>query len=88
MLYPLFSYDDGTEVTASKPDENGKIFIYVEKFDNELDGFINATIAIPNASVVSSTGYSQKELDEMVSEYSKIQEDIISYIMDKVKKSA
>ena len=33
MLYPIFSFEDGTEVTASKPDVNGKIFLYIEKFD-------------------------------------------------------
>jgi len=88
MLYPLFTYEDGTEVTASKPDANGNICLYVEKFDMDKDAFINATIILPNATVKSSSGYSKEELDEMLSEYSELREDIIGYIMDKVKKSA
>ncbi|MCR4717243.1 MAG: hypothetical protein K5656_08685 [Lachnospiraceae bacterium] len=84
MLYPIFSYEDGTEVTASKPDDDGNISVYIEKFDNEKDSFINATVILPNSTVKSSVGYSEKELDAMVCEYSKIQDNIIRYVMDKV----
>ena len=88
MLYPLFTYKDGTEVTASKPDENGNVSIYIERFDADKDAFINATIVLPNARVKSSSGYDEKELNEMLSDFSEIQEDIIGYIIEKVKKSA
>ncbi len=88
MLYPLFTYNDGTEVTASKPDENGNISVYIERFDVNRDAFINATIILPNATIKSSSGYDEKELDELLREYSEIQEDIIGYVMEKVKKSA
>ena len=88
MLYPIFTYNDGTEVTASKPDANGSVLLYVEKFDIQKDEFINATIMIPNASIVSSSGYDKKELEQMLSEYSRIQEDIIGYVRDKERRSA
>ena len=88
MLYPIFTYEDGTEVTASKPDACGNVFLYVEKFDVDRDAFINATIKLPNATIQSSSGYNKAELDEMLREYSELQEDIIGYVMDKVKKSA
>ena len=88
MLYPIFSYDDGTEVTASKPDENGKVLLYVEKFDVSKDEFINATFVLPNMEIKNSYGYNESELDDMVKKYSEIQEDIISYVTEKVKRSA
>lgn len=88
MLFPVFSYDDGTEVTASKPDNNGNILLYVEKFDVMKDEFVNATFILPTARVKSSYGYSEKELTDMSQRYLEIQNDIIEYIMEKVKKSA
>ncbi|MBQ8995722.1 MAG: hypothetical protein IJ091_07890 [Oscillospiraceae bacterium] len=88
MLYPIFTYEDGTEVTASKPDKDGRVSLYIEKFDIEKDEFINATIQLPNPTVLSSFGYSNQELDDMLDEYNRIQEDIIDYVIDKVKKSA
>lgn len=88
MRYPIFSYDDGTEVTASKPDNNGNIMLYIEKFDRESDEFINATVVLPDLSIVSVNGYERKELDELLEEYSEVKEDIIDYVMEKVKKSA
>ena len=88
MRYPIFSYDDGTEVTASKPDENGNILLYIEKFDRESDGFINATVRLSDLTIVSVNGYDSKELDELIEEYSEVKEDIIDYVMEKVRKSA
>lgn len=88
MLYPIFSFEDGTEVTASKPDVNGKIFLYIEKFDINKDMFINATIELPGAYLKSSNGYTKDELDNMIKEYAIIQNDIISFIMEKEKKDA
>ena len=88
MRYPIFSYDDGTEVTASKPDENGNILLYIEKFDRESDGFINATVRLPDLTIVSVNGYDSNELDELIEEYSEVKEDIIDYVMEKVRKSA
>ena len=67
MLYPLFTYEDGTEVTASKPDEKGNVSIYIERFDVKKDAFINATIVLPGATVKSSSGYDEKELQEFAS---------------------
>ena len=88
MRYPIFSYDDGTEVTASKPDDNGNILLYIERFDSESDSFINATIMLPELSILSVNGYDSKELNELIEEYSEVKEDIIDYVMEKVKKSA
>jgi hypothetical protein len=88
MRYPVFSYDDGTEVTASKPDARGNIMLYIEKFDRDSDSFINATVSLPNLSIVSSNGYDKKDLEEMLEEYAEVKEDIIDYVMEKVKKSA
>lgn len=88
MFYPIFTYEDGTEVTASKPDEHGNVDLYVEKFDKEKDTFIHATFVLPNATVKSSSGYDERELNDMLSKYSEIQDDIIGYVMDKVKVSA
>ncbi len=88
MLYPIFTYEDGTEVTASKPDNDGKVLLYVEKFDTQKDQFINATIILPDDVVKSSTGYSDKELQEMLDEYAEIKDDIIGYVKEKVTKIA
>lgn len=88
MLYPIFSYDDGTEVTASKPDENGEILLYVEKFDVSRDEFINATFVLPGVEVKTSQGYSMQELKDMARRYADIQDDIVEYVKERVKKSA
>lgn len=88
MVYPIFSYDDGTEVTASKPDISGNVFLYVEKFDEEKDSFVNATFIIPNARIDSYFGYSEEEVNEMLRQYSEVQDDIVDYVKEKVRESA
>lgn len=88
MLYPVFSFDDGTEITASKPDENNKILLYVEKFDESKDEFINATFILPGMKLQSSYGYDEQALEEIIRKYSVIQEDIISYVNEKGRRSA
>lgn len=88
MRYPIFSHDDGTEVTASKPDINGKISLYVEKFDEEKDAFINVTFLLPEVVVISNNGYSETEVEEMKNDYLEIKEDIISYVKEKMGESA
>lgn len=88
MLYPIFSFEDGTEVTASKPDVDGKVSLYIEKFDINKDMFINATIELPGAYLISSNGYTKDELDDMIKEYAKVQGDIIAFVMEKEKKDA
>ena len=88
MLYPVFTYEDGTEVTASKPDNNGKVLLYIEKFDAAKDQFINATIILPDDVIKSSTGYTDKELNEMLKDYAEIKDDIIGYVKEKVTKIA
>lgn len=88
MLYPIFSYDDGTEVTASKPDLNGNIKLYIEKFDTEKDMFINATFFLPGVTIVSFNGYSEDEINVMIKEYKEIQDDVINYVKELEKKSA
>jgi hypothetical protein len=87
MLYPIISYEDGTEVTASKPDNSGRITVYTEKFDAEKDDFIFAEIIIPDITVKSCKGYNEKELNNLLKEYSEIKDDIIEYVMDRVKQS-
>ena len=84
MMYPVFSYDDGTEVTASSPEKDGSIILYVEHFDAQRDEFINATFRLPGVVLISSNGYSEKELDAMSREYKAVQDDIMNYVMDKV----
>lgn len=86
MVYPIFSFEDGTEVTASKPDVNGKVSLYIEKFDINMDMFINATIELPGAYLKSSNGYTNDELDDMIKEYAKIQSDIIAFVIEKERK--
>ncbi len=88
MLYPIFSYSDGTEVTASRPDEDGNVDIYVERFDKNRDAFNYARIRIPNPVLVSSKGYTEADITMMLERYSAIQEDIIDYVTDKGKGSA
>ena len=88
MLYPIFSIEDGTEATASNPDEKGNIKLYVEKFDHTKDMFDNATFLLPGVAIVSSSGYSADELVTMQKEYSEIQNDIVDYVMEQVKQNA
>ncbi len=62
MLYPIFKYNDGTEVTASKLDSNGRVLLYVEKFNQKKDAFVNATIVLPDGVIESSSGHTKKNL--------------------------
>lgn len=77
MLYPILTTNDGTEITASKPDINGVIFVYLEKFDVEKDMFVHATITIPNVSIYSYAGYTEKEIKELLQYIHKIEKEII-----------
>lgn len=88
MIYPIISYEDGTEVTASKIDDDGQVRLYIEKFDIKSDMFINAELLIPNARVISSNGYSDEELNGFIEKYNAIQDDIIDYVKEKEKISA
>ncbi|MBQ9610312.1 MAG: hypothetical protein IJV15_12835 [Lachnospiraceae bacterium] len=88
MIYPIISYEDGTEVTASKIDADGQVKVYIEKFDKKTDMFINAELLIPNAKIISSNGYSDEELNGFIEKYSAIQDDIIDYVKEKEKISA
>ncbi len=88
MLYPIISYEDGTEVTASKPNSDGQITIYTEKFDEKSDMFFFAAITVPNPTIVSSNGYSKDELNSMLKEYAEIQDDVIEYVLEKERISA
>ena len=84
--YPIFTYEDGTEVTASKPDNDGKVLLYVERFDTEQDSFVNATIILPDNVIKSSIGFSDRELHELLEEYAVIKDDIISYVREREAK--
>ena len=53
-----------------------------------MDCFINLTISLPDSKVVSSKGYNQSEIDEMVNDFSEIKEDIIEYVKEKEQRSA
>lgn len=83
MIYPVFSYDDGTEVTASKPDEKGKVLLHVEKFDAEKDSFIYVTFVLPDMEVESFQGYDQQEMEDLRKKYSDIKEDIMGFVKEK-----
>lgn len=84
MFYPIFTLEDGTEATASKPDENGNVFLYVEKFDSTKNMFDKVTFQLPGVAIISSCGYSTDELKTMQKEYSVIQNDIVSYVMEQM----
>lgn len=55
-----------------------QIELYKQTFDR-------ATIMLPAANIKSSSGYSDEELAGMISEYSELKDDIISYVMEKAK---
>lgn len=86
MLYSVFSYNDGTEVTASTPDKNGNFLLHIERFDISKDEFIHVTFVFPNISLKSSHGYNEQEIENMKKFYSEIQADIVDFITEKVKK--
>lgn len=84
MLYPIFSYDDGTEVTASKPDAQGNILIYTERFDTKLDQFIHTTIVLPEITLKENTGYPDDEVKKMLEIYALIKDDITDFVNQQV----
>ena len=82
MKFPLYTYDDGTEVTASSI-HNGKTRVYTEKWDQSRDMFIHAEIMIPDGTIISSDGYTEDEVKSMVKIYRQLASDIIEYIQEK-----
>ena len=50
MKHPLYTLDDGTEITASSI-RDGKARICVEKYDNDLGTFQTAVFSIPVVKV-------------------------------------
>ena len=87
MKHPLFSLDDGTEVTASSM-KDGYVHVYTEKWSDEKDMFIHADIVIPGATVISRDGYSDEEIHKMQDHYTRLQADIIEYVTEKETISA
>lgn len=82
MKHPLYTYDDGTEVTVSSV-QDGKVRVCTERFDADRDMFFTAIISIPDGEVLSSSGYPESEVKAMVSLYTKLSSDIIEYVMEK-----
>ena len=82
MKYPLYTYNDGTEVTVSSV-QNGKVRICTERFDANKDIFFTAIISIPDGTVISSCGFSEKEVGKMVEMYRKLSSDIMDYVIEK-----
>jgi hypothetical protein len=88
MLYPIVSYGDGTEITASKMSNEGTVRVYIEKFDENKDSFINIEILIPNAKIISSNGYSKESVEGFIKRISAIENDILDYVKEKEKNIA
>ena len=82
MKHPLYTYDDGTEVTASSV-RDGKVRVYTERWDSDRDMFVNAEIVIPDGTVISSNGYSEAEISALVAKYQKLADDIMECIQEK-----
>ena len=82
MKHPLYTYDDGTEVTASSV-RDGKVRVYTERWDSDRDMFVNAEIVIPDGIVISFNGYSEAEVSALVAKYQKLADDIMECIQEK-----
>ena len=90
MLYPILSLSDdySTEITASKPNDNNEIKVYVEWVDN--DDFENITYLISsnNRTIVieqNTNSNSEVRLKYYYDLIEKMKNDIIEYIDDKQK---
>jgi hypothetical protein len=90
MLYPILSLSDdySTEITASKPNDNNEIKVYVEWVDN--DDFENITYLISsnNQTIVieqNTNSNSEVRLKYYYDLIEKMKNDIIEYIDDKQK---
>ena len=53
LKHPLFTYEDGTEVTASSA-KDGKVRVFTEKWDVESDSFKNIEVLIPDGVIISN----------------------------------
>ena len=87
MLIPVFTLDDGTEITASRPDEKGNITLYVEKIDKTQDSFASVSVLLPGTRILSCNGYSPEDAQSMAEEFLQIQEDIIGYVKEKTNET-
>lgn len=88
MKYPVFTYDDGTEVTASKINVDGTFKLYIEKWDNTRNGFNHLMILLPENQILECEGYDSNEIKSMCEYYDLLKEDIKEYIEEKESESA
>jgi len=88
MKYPVFTYDDGTEVTASSISEDDSFRLYIEKWDEERNDFIHLLLQMPEGTVIENNGYTTDEAVRMCHDYNIIWADIFDYIKEKENESA
>lgn len=86
MKHPLYTLDDGTEITASSI-RDGKARICVEKYDNDLGTFQAAVFSIPDGRILLADHYTEEEVQAMVSRYLPLSRDILEHIREKEDES-
>ncbi len=82
MKHPLYTLDDGTEITASSI-RDGKARIYVEKFDKEMDVFRSAMFSIPDGEICYFEHYTEDEVKAIVNRYLPLSREIMELIRQK-----
>ncbi len=90
MLYPILSLSDdfNTEITASKPNDNNEVKVYVEWVNN--DDFDNIAYLIsPNkpTTVIEQDTKDEVKARQYFLLVEKMKTDILDYIVEKQKES-
>ena len=88
MLYPILTLSDeySTEITASKPDRNNEVKVFVEWVNN--DDFENITFLISaekKAYIIEQNTKDEVRMKRYLNLVEKMRADILDYISDKGK---
>ena len=83
MKYPIITLNDETEITASNLTENGKIFVYIEKWNASLDDFNYFEIILPDNFITKQNGYTEVEIEKLKNHIISLQKDIFDYVQEK-----
>ncbi len=86
MFYPIITIykENNIEITASAPDKNGDILVYVEQWSPAINNFLNLKVKLPQKEILFNN-FPKEISDKLYSQIISMSEDIFEYISDQEK---
>lgn len=84
MIHPILTLFNETEITASKPDENNNIKVYVEWVNNDdLESITYLIDTDKNISVIKKETSNEDKIKYYTKLIEKMKDDITEYVDEK-----